>query len=172
MKTHLWWFEPWKRWQSQIFGLYNFVMYCTRRACFTALTTLMMHMVTCAGSRGKATITMWAFRFVQNDRGTFSVNMKSCIVHLGQPDFQELGLCSPWTQEVGQEAELPNELRIQSPLQKRFHHPSVPSRKKGAKTRCFKVHEKSWSRNAQSSLSCDGKLSFSLKVLHEGRQAR
>ena len=88
----------------QIFGLCNFVMYCTRRACSTAPTTLMTYMMACAGDGGKTTMAMWAFWFLQNYRRAKSVHrdtmtskaavlslssihnldMKNCIVHLGQ----------------------------------------------------------------------------------------
>ena len=43
-------------------------MYCTRRACSSALTTLMKYMVACVRDREKTTMAMWAFWFVQSDQ--------------------------------------------------------------------------------------------------------
>ena len=82
---------------------------------------MMMYVMVCAENGGKATMAMWAFLFVQSDRGTKSVapsqplirnlNMKSGIVHLGHLDFEEAGLYSQWTRETDQEADLPQGLQ-------------------------------------------------------------
>ena len=47
------WLEPSSQWQIQVFGLCNSVMYCLRRACSAALTTLMTYMMACAGEKRK-----------------------------------------------------------------------------------------------------------------------
>ena len=99
-------------------------MYCTRRACST-------YMVACVRDRGKTTMAMWAFRFVQSDLRTKTVRRdtmkRSCGSESALPSTirtHETVSCvsafrtfrsSKRTQEMGHdETHLPKELRVQN----------------------------------------------------------
>ena len=100
-------------------------------ACFTTLTILLMCLTSYIGDRksddGDVGMLVCPKRsrneiraqwydgnetVAPSQRSIRNLKMKSGIVHLGHPDFQEARLCSPWATD--QEAALPNELQIQN----------------------------------------------------------